>query len=76
MGGDTQPDTSIEVVYTPATVYNFTVDGNHNYYVSEDGFLVHNCGGGIVNRGGRFGDLDDIKGAGEVGHHMPQNRFN
>lgn len=46
MGGDARPVTGIEVVYKPTMVYNFTVDGNHNYYVSEDGFLVHNCGGG------------------------------
>ncbi len=31
---------------------------------------------GIVNKGGRFADLDKAKGAGEVGHHMPQNAFN
>ncbi|WP_410702850.1 hypothetical protein [Chryseobacterium sp. SIMBA_029] len=23
-------------------VYNFEVEGNHNYYVSEKGILVHN----------------------------------
>jgi RHS repeat-associated protein len=28
---------------------------------------------GIVNRGGRFSQLDSLKAAGEVGHHMPQN---
>ncbi len=33
-------------------------------------------GGGIVNRGGRFADLDKRKLAGEVGHHTPQNAFN
>jgi hypothetical protein len=32
--------------------------------------------GGIVNRGGRFADLDAARAAGEVGHHMPQNAFN
>ncbi len=31
---------------------------------------------GIINRGGRFGDLDKIKEPGEVGHHMQQNAFN
>ncbi|PJG57599.1 hypothetical protein, partial [Aeromonas cavernicola] len=31
---------------------------------------------GIVNKGGRFADLDKAKLAGEVGHHMPQNAFN
>lgn len=33
-------------------------------------------GGGIVNRGGRFADLDAAKASGEVGHHVPQNAFN
>ena len=27
------------------TVYNFTVDQNHDYFVGETGFLVHNAGG-------------------------------
>jgi len=26
------------------TVYNFTVDQNHDYFVGETGFLVHNAG--------------------------------
>ena len=34
--------TGIEIVPEQTTVYNFTVNGNHNYYVSEDGVLVHN----------------------------------
>jgi len=33
-------------------------------------------GAGIVNRGGRFADLDNFKIAGEVAHHTPQNAFN
>lgn len=31
---------------------------------------------GIFNRGGRFGDLDDAKLPGEVGHHMAQHAHN
>jgi hypothetical protein len=27
------------------TVYNFTVDKDHDYFVGETGFLVHNAGG-------------------------------
>ncbi|WP_169787007.1 DUF6531 domain-containing protein [Hyalangium minutum] len=30
---------------------------------------------GIINRGGAFRVLDALKKSGEVGHHMPQNRF-
>lgn len=34
-------------------VYNFTVEGNHNYFVGEDGILVHNDKG--VDTGGSTG---------------------
>lgn len=38
----------IERVKKNVTVHNFTVDGTHNYFVSngKDNFLVHNKGGG------------------------------
>lgn len=35
--------------------------------------VAPNSAVGIVNRGGRFSNLDALKEAGEVGHHMPQN---
>ena len=35
------------------TVYNFTVDKNHDYFVGETGFLVHNAGGCGPCRSGR-----------------------
>jgi hypothetical protein len=31
---------------------------------------------GQVIKGGRFGDVNKVKGPGEVGHHMAQNAFN
>ena len=33
-----------EILYIPGDerVYNFTVEGNNNYYVGREGFLVHN----------------------------------
>ena len=35
-----------DIVYTeldaPVQVYNFTVDGTHNYLITESGILVHN----------------------------------
>lgn len=34
---------SIEVAPADTTVYNFTVEGDHNYYVTEAQLLVHNC---------------------------------
>lgn len=35
--------TDIDVRPADTTVYNFTVDGDHNYYVTEAQLLVHNC---------------------------------
>lgn len=35
--------TSIEYQYKTQKVYNFTVEGNANYYVGEEGVLVHNA---------------------------------
>jgi len=36
---------SITQVEGQETVYNFTVDKDHDYFVGETGFLVHNAGG-------------------------------
>ncbi|MGM7703482.1 polymorphic toxin-type HINT domain-containing protein [Pseudalkalibacillus sp. Hm43] len=36
------PINQIHQIEEPATVYNFTVDGFHTYYVSDLGILVHN----------------------------------
>lgn len=33
----------IEIVFRSTVVYNFSVEDNHNYFVSEDGVLVHNA---------------------------------
>jgi len=33
---------SLHAFDTMATVYNFTVAGNHNYYIGDRGYLVHN----------------------------------
>jgi len=33
-------------------------------------------GSGIVNKGGKFSDLDGAKQQNEVGHHMAQNAIN
>jgi len=37
--------TAITPVEHEETVYNFTVDQDHDYFVGETGFLVHNAGG-------------------------------
>jgi RHS repeat-associated protein len=51
----------IERDNTPTFVYNFEVEGNHNYFVGEVGVLSHNCNripvGGIINIGGEVGDV-------------------
>ena len=36
------PVASINFLDEKVKVYNFEVEGNHNYYVSEKGILVHN----------------------------------
>ena len=44
--GSYQPITNIQhnTLEDPITVYNFTVDDNHSYYVGENELLVHNAG--------------------------------
>ncbi|UFH33311.1 Hint domain-containing protein [Chryseobacterium sp. C-71] len=45
LDGTTSPVESIQFLDKKVKVYNFEVEGNHNYYVSEKGILVHNdCG--------------------------------
>lgn len=34
---------SVEHRYATNKVFNFTVEGNHNYFVGDDGVLVHNA---------------------------------
>lgn len=41
----------IKVKEKALTVYNFEVDGNHNYYVGNNQILVHNKGGGCFIAG-------------------------
>lgn len=40
--GKTSPVESIKFLDEKVKVYNFEVEDNHNYYVSEKGILVHN----------------------------------
>lgn len=40
--GNTATITDISVKNGGATVYNFEVDNNHNYYVTDAQLLVHN----------------------------------
>uniref|UniRef100_UPI0016266769 polymorphic toxin-type HINT domain-containing protein n=2 Tax=Chryseobacterium lathyri TaxID=395933 RepID=UPI0016266769 len=42
LDGKTSPIESIKFLDEKVKVYNFEVEGNHNYYVSEKGILVHN----------------------------------
>ncbi|MDF8265736.1 DNRLRE domain-containing protein [Luteipulveratus flavus] len=41
--GGTATITSIRVENRSATVYNFEVEGDHNYYITAAQLLVHNC---------------------------------
>jgi len=47
-GVEAVPGVECEKVKRDVTVYNVTVDGTHNYFVSngKTNFLVHNKGGG------------------------------
>jgi hypothetical protein len=45
LAGQWRSITAITPVKTEQTVYNFTVDKDHDYFVGETGFLVHNAGG-------------------------------
>jgi len=42
LDGTISPVESISFLEEKVKVYNFEVEGNHNYYVSEKGILVHN----------------------------------
>ncbi|MBF0207851.1 MAG: hypothetical protein HQK53_13285 [Oligoflexia bacterium] len=69
--------TNIEDEYGRFPVYNLNVDKNHNYYVSNMGILVHNCGreaiegaGSLVKRfvGNEIGAIgSDVSRAGVRG---------
>jgi len=50
---------AVEKLSEAVTVYNLTVEGEHNYYVAENGVLVHNsCGeAGSTNEGGSKADV-------------------
>ncbi|MEU9688146.1 polymorphic toxin-type HINT domain-containing protein [Amycolatopsis japonica] len=41
--GGQYPITRVQRSSSPARVYNFEVEGDHNYYVSDAQILVHNC---------------------------------
>jgi hypothetical protein len=49
-GGNYTTIISIEVLPHYEKVYNFDIEANENYYVTEDGILVHNgCGNNAAN---------------------------
>ncbi len=43
LGGEDQAITGITSARAPTTVYNFEVEGDHNYYITDAQLLVHNC---------------------------------
>jgi hypothetical protein len=58
---------SKKIINFDNTVYDFQVEGNHNYYVSEGDVLVHNSGKGfaienfIDSAGYKVRDVDEMK---------------
>jgi RHS repeat-associated protein len=55
LDGTTSPVESIKFLDKKVKVYNFEVEGNHNYYVSEKGILVHNDCSLMTEFMGHFG---------------------
>jgi len=39
---------AVEVVYTAQPMFNLTLAEAHTYFVGDGGWLVHNCGPGVV----------------------------
>jgi RHS repeat-associated protein len=69
--------TSITPVGHEETVYNFTVDKDHDYFVGETGFLVHNAGGcGCNYRKTFFKAFPNLIGQVWVHHAIPQAVLN
>lgn len=57
-GGDYTTVISIETLPHYEKVYNFDIEGNENYYVTEDGILVHN---GYGERQITQADYDELR---------------
>jgi hypothetical protein len=69
---------NIEKLEHEATVYNFEVADNHNYFVAGTGILVHNQSQLVEGEAGRFADLSARGTVGDnlTPHHMPQAAMN
>ena len=82
LDGETRAVDAIEHRTGEWTVYNFEVEGPHNYFVSDQRVLVHNCNGG-GGSGGRRGSAGNAStgakpaaqmNVGDAGHHVPAIR--
>lgn len=64
---------SIDTLVGQYRVYNFEVEEAHNYFVSEEGILVHNPKGcGKVGKGGAHGQTKKFSESGKVeSNHVP-----
>jgi hypothetical protein len=69
--GQTIIVSSITHQQTTTTVYNFSVENDHNYYVGASSLLVHNCLGISVERemdlDRRLSDAAKTKGVSRIG---------
>lgn len=71
----------ITVIDTAVTVYNFTVDIEHNYFVGQARVLVHNtCGQELAKAEGKIDTYNNlkktIKGLSDLEvHHLIEKRF-
>jgi RHS repeat-associated protein len=76
--GEPESVKNLEIIPQPTLVYNFDVEPAHNYFVSKEGFLVHNpgdCRGtrkpAKRYRGGPHSLTKKPSGDGLDSHHVP-----
>lgn len=64
-----------QILDEPLTVYNFTVDDNHSYYVGDNELLVHNLSCNDSDIGTYKNLRKTSKGTGNEVHHIVEKRF-
>ena len=65
-----------ELLESPIKVYNFQVEDDHNYYVSDDSILVHNaCKPSKSNYRQQALEYYDSNGIGQQAHHIYPQKF-
>jgi RHS repeat-associated protein len=68
--------TAISALHDETTVYNFTVDQDHDYFVGETGFLAHNKNCGCKYRDTFFDNYPELEDDVVVHHAIEQQVLN